>query len=109
MMSVEVLRISGSGDGAVCRVTGEIDVGSAAELQDKALRAYSRFGTPLILDLSEVRFMDCAGLNALLRIRARMFAQDLSRNLRLLGLTRQVARLFAVSGAAALFEISPLK
>ena len=106
VINVEILTESGPRGGVVCRVLGEVDVSSAEELQACVLRAYASSGTPVTLDLSGVRFMDCAGLNALLRIRARMFAPDLPRDLRLSGLTRQVARLLAVSGAAALFETS---
>ena len=109
MISAEILRGPGRRGGALCRVSGEVDAGCAEELQVHVMRAYSTFGTPVTIDLSRVGFMDCAGLNALLRIRARVLTEGSPRDLRLRGMTRQVARLFAVSGAAALFEVSPLR
>lgn len=107
MISAEIVREPGRGGGTVCRVTGEIDASSAEEFQAHVMRARLTFGTPVTLDLSGVGFMDCAGLNTLLRIRARVSAEDSPRDLRLRGLTHQVARLFAVCGAAELFDTAP--
>jgi anti-sigma B factor antagonist len=51
--------------GAVVRIEGEIDVCVADRLQELLLRITRAHGPQLLLDLSTVSFMDCAGLRAL--------------------------------------------
>lgn len=53
------------GSGAVVRIEGEIDVCVADQLQELLLRIMRAHGPRLLLDLSAVSFMDCAGLRAL--------------------------------------------
>jgi anti-anti-sigma factor len=55
--------------GPVVTVNGEIDMYSGQELGDQLLRAMRRHGARLVLDLSSVTFIDCAGINVLLAAR----------------------------------------
>lgn len=59
---------------AVCRVNGEVDAASAAELREAlvALTAYRR----VILDFSGVPFIDSAGLGCLIAGARRIHAAD---------------------------------
>ena len=59
------------GDPLVVAVGGEIDLYSGAELRDELLRALSRHGPRLVLDLHEVTFIDSAGIEVLLATRRR--------------------------------------
>jgi anti-sigma B factor antagonist len=59
------LRVCSSGSGAVVRIEGEIDVCVADRLQKLLLRITRAHGPRLLLDLSAVSFIDCAGLRAL--------------------------------------------
>jgi anti-sigma B factor antagonist len=59
------LCVCPGGSGAVVRIEGEIDVCVADQLQELLLRIMRAHGPRLLLDLSAVSFMDCAGLQAL--------------------------------------------
>lgn len=56
-------------NGTVVRVTGDVDLLTADLLHDRLRRAM-RLGGLLLVDLSEVAFMDCAGVGVLVRCRA---------------------------------------
>lgn len=58
-----------SWNGTVVRVIGDVDLLTAARLHDRLRRAV-RLGGLLLVDLSDVRFMDCAGVGVLVRCRA---------------------------------------
>jgi anti-anti-sigma factor len=51
----------------VARVSGEIDLASALELEEHLCHAD---GKPILVDMSRVTFMNSSGLSALLRLRA---------------------------------------
>jgi anti-anti-sigma factor len=53
--------------GTVVAVSGEIDVSTEDPLQQVLLRIMCERGARLLLDLSGVSFMDCAGLRRLWR------------------------------------------
>ena len=58
------------GDGGIIvAVSGEVDVCTEAPLQQALLRIIRERGARLMLDVSGVSFMDCAGLRALLATR----------------------------------------
>ena len=59
------LRVLPAGSSAEVRVEGEIDVCVADRLQDLLLLMAQAHGPLLLLDLSAVSFVDCAGLRAL--------------------------------------------
>ena len=59
------------GDGVtIVAISGEVDVCTEAQLQQSLLRIIRECGAKLMLDVSGVSFMDCAGLRALLATRA---------------------------------------
>jgi anti-anti-sigma factor len=51
--------------GTVLRVDGEIDASNARDLT-QAIRSFARLKTPLVLDLSHLRFISVEGFRALL-------------------------------------------
>jgi anti-sigma B factor antagonist len=59
------LCVRDDGSGAEVRIEGEIDVCVADRLQKLLLGITQAHGSWLLLDLSAVSFMDCAGLRAL--------------------------------------------
>jgi anti-anti-sigma factor len=60
---------AGSGGERVIRLRGELDIGSAPDLQRALLRSRPA-QQRVVLDLSELKFMDSTGLRVLLRARA---------------------------------------
>jgi len=57
--------------GTIVWVSGDVDFNTSGALQDMLLRVMQRHSPWLLVDLSGVSFMDCAGLRALLRTRRR--------------------------------------
>ena len=62
--------------GTVVGISGDIDGGSAAIFEELLLQIMRTHGAPILLDLSGVSFMDCAGLRALFTIRHLGEARD---------------------------------
>ena len=60
------LHICPADGGAVVWASGDIDTNAAETFQDMMLQVMRRHSPSLLLDLSGVSFMDCAGLRALL-------------------------------------------
>jgi len=60
----------------VVRVCGEIDAQSAPQLRDDLLLVLRQHGPRLELDLRDVTFLDCAGVNVLLATRRRARLED---------------------------------
>jgi anti-sigma B factor antagonist len=81
------------------RVTGEMDLNTCPRL-DAALHLPTGC-TAVLLDLSEVSFMDSSGLNLLLRLRLRL--QRGGVRLHLTGLAGQPRGLFDLVGAHEVF------
>ena len=70
-------------------------------LEHAAFAAMDAHGPHLTLDLSEVTFMDCAGLRTLLRVRREALARQGGVDLK--GVRAQVCRLLHLTGAGASF------
>ncbi|MCG6500010.1 STAS domain-containing protein, partial [Kitasatospora sp. A2-31] len=79
----------------VVRAHGEIDLDTAPDLHDQLTRALTEH-REVVLDLTEVTFMDCSGLNAIVNARNRADRQGAHLVLR--GIGRPVARLLALTG-----------
>ncbi|MEU6344743.1 STAS domain-containing protein [Streptomyces sp. NPDC046977] len=98
------VRFGGAEDRPLAIVAGEIDQDGAEALRH-ALESVLGDGTNgpggLDVDLREVSFCDCAGLNALLRVR--LHALDSGRTVTLSAVSGQVGRLLSLSGTEELF------
>ncbi|MEU0026175.1 ANTAR domain-containing protein [Streptomyces sp. NPDC006335] len=81
-----------------CR--GEFDMG-AEELQPELYAALDRSATGVDLDLGEVRFCDCGGLNVLLGLRRE--ALDQGKTVTVRAYSPTVGRLLDLTGARELF------
>ncbi|MFJ9845317.1 STAS domain-containing protein [Kitasatospora sp. NPDC101155] len=77
------------------RARGEIDLATAPHLRRKLARALVEH-REVVLDLSEVTFMDCAGLGTL--VQARNLADRTGARLVLHGIAHPVARLLRLTG-----------
>ncbi len=92
--------------GKVLGIRGDVDLLSAAKLRRYLCQALAAEGRDVVeardvvVDLSAVRFMDCAGLNALLEARA-----ALGRSLHLRGLPWSLQRILELSGLRDAFTI----
>ena len=101
MITQEPLSIRETRVGGVCRLTpvGELDI-ATAPLLESAFDAVFRDDDAemIVVDLTELRFMDSTGIHMLLRMRAA--CEDADR-LRVINGSRAVERILDVSGARA--------
>ncbi len=105
-MSVTLCIRTGHG-GTTVAISGEIDVSTEAQLQQSLLRIIRERPAKLMLDVSGVSFMDCAGLRALLVTRHR--AEVRGVHLRLIATSAAVRRIVELTDAeeALAMEQSP--
>ena len=95
-MSVTLCIRPGDG-GTIMAISGEVDVCTEAQLQQSLLRIIRERPARLMLDVSGVSFMDCAGLRALLVARRR--AEMRGVFLRLIATSAAVRRIIELTGA----------
>ena len=94
-MTVTLCIRPGDG-GTIVAISGEVDICTEASLQQALLRIIRERGARLMLDLSGVSFMDCAGLRALLATRRR--AELRGGFLRLIATSAAVRRIIELTG-----------
>jgi len=82
--------------GTVVAISGEVDVCTEAPLQQALLWIIRERGARLMLDVSGVSFMDCAGLRALLATRRR--AEMRGGCMRLIATSAAVRRIIELTG-----------
>lgn len=100
-LTVDVDR---EGHVTVIHVTGEVDLATAPTL-DEALNDLENEGRPLIVDLSDVSFLDSSGLSVLVKARQRLEKPDGANGLRLVVTRPVIRRVFEVTGLAEVFVL----
>ena len=94
-------------DTVTVTVTGEIDLGNAESLY-KALTEALAPGSPVIVDLSAVGFIDSRGLSALVRARHEVVQADETAAAPILVVpSESVARLFELAGTEGILPAYP--
>lgn len=86
-------------------VAGEVDIASAGSLRAAIGSAMGGRMTVVVVDVSKVTFIDCAGLGELVVARARLLASG--RSMRLFAPSPVVRRLMALTGLSDGFEVVP--
>jgi anti-anti-sigma factor len=99
----EMLPQTGRYGISVLAVAGEIHVSTAPELSEALNRAIASGRTRLVLDFSEVEFIDSTGLSLLVQAKQRIESQGHRFALR--QPTERVRRVLEISGLAELFTI----
>ena len=84
------------GDYAVVAVTGELDVYTAPVLEESLGELVERGSPRLVVDLTEVTFMDSTGLGLL--IKALKWTRELDGSLKIVANTDKVLKVFRVTG-----------
>ncbi len=85
-------------------VTGEVDVYSAPSLRD-SLADLLGDGSNVVVDLTDVGFLDSTGLGAL--VAARKIAGDNGAHLPLVCTRERILKLFTITGLDGVFTIYP--
>lgn len=92
-----------SGDVPVLAVKGEIDVSTAPELRDRLVQANQKGATTVVVDLSEVTFLDSTALGVLVSGLKRF--RSAGGDLRLVVTGRSVAKVLEITGLNDVFKI----
>jgi anti-sigma B factor antagonist len=87
--------------GTIVKVSGEVDFNAAEPLQDLLLRIMRMHGPWLLLDLSGISFMDCAGLRALVLTRQR--AESRNGSMILIAVSAAVRRILHLTKTRHVF------
>lgn len=98
-LSVDTELVSGA---AVVTVAGEVDLSSAAFLQDE-LRAALEQSPTVVVDVSGMTFIDSSGLNAL--VHAHRSAQEAGSELRVRQPTPMFRKLLQITRLETLFVV----
>ena len=93
------------GDYCVLAVRGEVDVYSAPDLHDELATLLESGAETVVVDLTEVGFLDSTGLGVL--VTARAAAVDAGRALQIACDHERILKLFKITGLDAVFEIHP--
>jgi anti-anti-sigma factor len=83
--------------------SGELDIATAPQLAE-ALSEAARGSAAVILDLSELTFMDSSGLHAILSAHTRL--HEAGCRLVLIGACRQIQRIFELTGTEHALEFA---
>lgn len=87
----------------VAELRGDLDLSRAADVRDALLEVLHQCGPHIILDFSDVDFMDSTGLSVLLATERR--ARLLGGVLRLVGVRSGPAKVLRITGFSDYFEI----
>jgi len=91
------------GGAYVLRVTGELDLRTSPELEDRLARAFDGGAELVILDLRGIEFMDSTGLRVLLSAHQR--AHESGRRFALVRGADQVERVLTLTGVRDLLTV----
>lgn len=97
------LRTSPLGDRALVSVSGEVDLATAGELSDHALEALRTVSPHVVVDLTDVSFMDSTGLKSLITIDQRTALAGGSFSV--VGPSRSVRKLLSLTGLDETFRV----
>lgn len=95
-------RVERRGGVAVMALSGELDMATAPILRENLARVEDSGAVSIMLDLSEVTFIDSSGLKEFLEARSR--AQDNGHRLLMSGASPAAQRLFELTGTRFLLE-----
>ena len=105
MFGVMAIKVRVDEGAAYLKVTGDVDMANANEVQAAALELLEQNITILMLDLTELEFMDSAGVGALVAIRNE--AVDAGKMLRVDKINPKTRRLLDLMGLTDWFVIEP--
>ena len=103
-MDVSVSR-SSTGDVPIVAVSGEVDVYSAPALKESLTGLLKTGDSSVVVDLTEVAFLDSTGLGAL--VEARAATSEAGGSLPLVCNQERILKLFTITGLDGVFAIHP--
>ncbi|MBV9194590.1 MAG: STAS domain-containing protein [Solirubrobacterales bacterium] len=92
------VEVASKGEASVITVGGELDLATSPTLEQELGRIVAGGASTVIVDLSELEFMDSTGLSVL--VRAHQKAEQNGRRFGLINGSQQVQRLLSLTGVA---------
>lgn len=86
------------------KLTGEIDAYTAPKVRDELLPRAEKTGTNIIVDLTEVNYMDSTGLGVFVGLFKSLKEND--GKLVLTGMSARLKRLFDITGLADVMDVN---
>jgi anti-anti-sigma factor len=90
----------------IVSLAGELDLAAGPRLDDVLRTIMAGAECDIMVDLTNLRFLDCSGLSVLVRCRRQ--AVETGRTLRAVGAGGTVAEVLQVTGVADLLRVSTL-
>lgn len=85
-------------------LSGEIDAYTAPKVRDELMKHANKKGMQLVVDLSEVTYMDSTGLGVFVGLFKQLRTNE--GDLTLTGMSERLQRLFDITGLADVMEIN---
>jgi anti-sigma B factor antagonist len=98
MQSQFRVEVASKGEASVVSVIGELDLASSPALEEELARLAAGNAPLVIVDLSELEFMDSTGLSVL--VRAHQRSEETGQRFGLVNGSQQVQRLLTLTGVA---------
>lgn len=98
-LTIEIQR---TGPAASVILNGELDLGSAHLVSDALLKLEAESADPLVVDMSDIRFLDCSGLSVLLGAYNRALRDE--RRLSIVNVQPAVRKIFTLTGCRELLS-----
>jgi anti-sigma B factor antagonist len=86
------------------KVSGEIDAYTAPQLREKLFPMSEKEGVKMVVDLSEVNYMDSTGLGVFVGVFKNVRAHN--GEFKIVGLSERLQRLFEITGLADIIDIN---
>ncbi len=99
-LEIKVTEVEG---GSVASLSGEVDVYTASKLKETLYPLAEQQNTNLIVDLSDVNYIDSTGLGIFIGVLKA--SEKSSSSLKLKGLNERVKRLFEITGLNEVIDI----
>ncbi|MGI9622303.1 MAG: STAS domain-containing protein [Acidimicrobiales bacterium] len=90
------VRVSGAGTWTILHVHGEVDMATCPELRQEIVAQIGQGNSNLVIDLSEVEFIDSTGLGVLIGGLKR--ARGQGGDLRVSGIEARLEKMFELTG-----------
>ena len=98
-----VRQVHWNDDAAVVEAAGEIDLNASPDFQQELLALLDRRPTALVVDLSDVPYMDSSGVASLVKVLSRARTADI--RLALAALTPRVRSVLEITRLDTVFEL----
>ena len=98
-----IKNVRHEGQAVVLELAGEIDMRCSVDLRGKFMELLQKKPPVLIVDMSQVEFMDSSGLATL--VEALQWSRRNNGELKLVGLKQRVRSIFEISRLESIFQI----